>query len=379
MQPPAAMAPPGAAPPYGTMFGTMPGPPPGYTQQNGGPPTNTRYSQTGYAPSKTKTDYNLEKRGIADMRPQVSVDTRKGIARPESLPAALVPLTLIGTLLCFLTMVFHTFFSFYYSVVVILWMVLLILPFAGILLYRRYQIFTDRTLPASWSLISAPPKLPQLPQTLNKPAPAVVGLAAVVFGSLVGHVIYLRDGRPLTVYAAARSYENVVPSVPADSMADAGRFVFADEASVNTSQSVGAWGDDNVLYCVSAIRDLSTSRRVEFWAVGTNCCSPQGGNFTCGAANSQTAHGAVVVHDARGLFPGQSSRSNFEAARHKAEAMFGLPPADSAFYLQWVPTTEVYTVLNGYKLWAWLWILIGTAVFALLCFFFGRCFLPSDV
>eukprot|EP00397_Hematodinium_sp_SG-2012_P058298 GEMP01073637.1.p1 GENE.GEMP01073637.1~~GEMP01073637.1.p1 ORF type:complete len:228 (+),score=44.61 GEMP01073637.1:146-829(+) len=79
-----------------------------------------------------------------------------------------------------------------------------------------------------------------------------------------------------------REYVDVLAREKADGFGDFGKIIFADESRVETLYSVG-YKQRNT-YCVAPILEADQTE-VEFWAVGTNCCSPRGG-FWCTASSA---------------------------------------------------------------------------------------------
>ena len=63
-------------------------------------------------------------------------------------------------------------------------------------------------------------------------------------------------------------------------------------------------------YCVAPILDPSSTTRVEFWAVGMDCCAERG-DFQCGDA---TAEGTAAAHVRRKTRrPGRTQRLGYGA------------------------------------------------------------------
>jgi hypothetical protein len=268
-------------------------------------------------------------------------------------------LIILGTSALFAAvMVAYGFFCFYHLGTVIFLTVPLLVPCLVILAMQYWPYALPRALGFSRGI----------PPSMQKPTPVVLVMMAVVLGIVFGLVVYGSFGRPSIVYAGSRIYKNAVPSAPAASYADGGRIVFADEAKLSAGQSVGYYADDANTYCVAAIRDAAATPRVEFWAIGINCCGFKG-EFTCGAAKDPDAKGGLVVLDKRGLFPQEGGgREYFELARKKAEATFGLPHTDDALYVRWSTVADVRSAVDRYRSWAWFIITLLSGAFAFAAF-----------
>lgn len=197
--------------------------------------------------------------------------------------------------------------------------------------------------------------------------PVIAAYVAIVSGVLFGLLIYFAYGRSATVYAAARTYENVVPSAPAGTFSDAGRLLFADEAYVDIELSVGYSDDDGNKYCVAAIRDETVARHVQFLAVGYNCCGLKS-SFTCDAVGKQGGGGGVVVYDKRGFFQGgAATRQHFEASQRKLESTFDLKASKEVVYIKWLTMEEAKTFVRSYRTKAWVCIALATFAYAVAC------------
>jgi len=165
--------------------------------------------------------------------------------------------------------------------------------------------------------------------------PVLLQIAATFVGMFFGYWIYKAFGESAAVYSNMRVYRNAVPSTKAEAFLDGGRMVFSQGSHVDKSKAVGYYDNDGTLYCVAAVKSSEASvQRVEFWAVGTNCCEK---SFECGGViHDPMARGGIAVMDKRGLLPGASVRSKFDKAREKAEASFGFSPNDDVAYVRWV-------------------------------------------
>lgn len=181
------------------------------------------------------------------------------------------------------------------------------------------------------------------------------GRSAVILGLLCAFAIgiaclgglnnYNSNMAPYWAYEESREYHNVLPSEPAAAHADAGKIFFADAARIDTTKAVGY--RKGLTYCVAPILDPSSTTRVEFWAVGLDCCAERG-DFQCGdamAEGSNEARGGVVVMDDRFL-SGGSHFEYFGKAVKEAEAANDLVSASEPIFLHWVKDPDA--IQNGY-------------------------------
>lgn len=147
---------------------------------------------------------------------------------------------------------------------------------------------------------------------------------------LSGYANYSWHLRPYFAYLDSREYYNVLPSEPAVAHADAGKIVFADTAQVDQTQSIGY--DNGARYCIAPIIGPNQGPRIEYWAVGEDCCNRRSG-FSCDAATQKGA-GAIVQLDAG--FLRLSSFDQFRMAVKVAEGSFELSSAPDALFVRYV-------------------------------------------
>lgn len=178
--------------------------------------------------------------------------------------------------------------------------------------------------------------------------------AEVVLGLLCLTAVMI--GTAFGTYAVARSlvefhrlnqgmdYTNVMPTEPAASKIDASTISFTDLSRVDVSRTFGltdarSSAVTGSVYCVAPVSDGSPyERRVEFWAVGVNCCEPRS-HFACfprGNGNVQEGHGGFAYA------PGEAARLQFAAAVRGAEAFYGVSSGEHAVFLQWQDDPVAY-------------------------------------
>jgi len=195
---------------------------------------------------------------------------------------------------------------------------------------------------------------------------------SVVLGTFLGLYCYDTYGIFLNYYKHSRTYTNFVPSEPSASVADAGRLVFTDETTVDATKSVGYAANNGKQYCIAPIHDFSDTARIEFWAVGIDCCGWES-EFSCDASTDPQAHGGVVVFDNMGLF-NPSNRDFYTLARQKAEAEFDLVSTEKPVYVRWVTNKGLDKLSTDYYEKS-TWFLIGTILADLVvCAFFAFTF-----
>merc|ERR1719174_521024 len=160
---------------------------------------------------------------------------------------------------------------------------------------------------------------------------------AIVLGTLAGLHNYGTHMEQYWLYEEAREYHNVLPSEPAAAHADAGKITFAEAARIDTTKAVGYKAAST--YCVAPILDPSSSNRVEFWAVGLDCCAPRG-EFNCDDATkegTEAAHGGLVVFDTGSI---HRHYEYFSKAVKESEAANDLVSSAEPIFVRWVKDPE---------------------------------------
>mmetsp|Transcript_62331 Transcript_62331/g.115695 ORF Transcript_62331/g.115695 Transcript_62331/m.115695 type:complete len:472 (+) Transcript_62331:79-1494(+) len=162
-------------------------------------------------------------------------------------------------------------------------------------------------------------------------------LLAFGMGLAAGHVAWNTGGvRQSWWFSRGKHYSHIAAGTDARSVIDAAAINFDDESKVDTQSSAGytAGGDT---FCVAPVLDdtAETSlKRVQFWAVGLDCCDGVGG-FKCDESRQASAHEGVVMLDGGNPCPGCNAYS-FQQAISKAEAVHNLVGSDDALLVRWV-------------------------------------------
>jgi len=186
------------------------------------------------------------------------------------------------------------------------------------------------------------------------------GLTALVLVlAQSGLYIYHDSVQPMRSFKDGRTYTGVYANEPAAAFADAAVLRFAGNATVDDSKSFGLTlleGGVNT-FCVAPVIDQSSTGRVEFWAVGVNCCGRLS-NFQCDDAGLPTNHDGYVVPDARDgdvwfdtvgkhFSPAMARRDLFLKAIKSAEAIHDVASSDRAVLVRWGSKTRDDLVQRG--------------------------------
>lgn len=186
---------------------------------------------------------------------------------------------------------------------------------------------------------------------------------AVLAGSVGGLYVYDVYAIYPQFYANARVYTDVQPSQSSAAVADAGKLVFTDAAYVDTKHSVSYLTERGSVFCIAPVRDPSHGIEIQYWAVGTSCCSMIG-DFWCDDAKDTKAKGGIVIFDNEGFFSG-SSYDEYGKASRKAEGTYQLLSVPHPTYIRWVQDDNLNKVANEFTLKAGLALTAMTLAYAI--------------
>lgn len=164
----------------------------------------------------------------------------------------------------------------------------------------------------------------------------VLCAVATIAASACGFYNYHENMFAYWSYINDGVYTNLLPSEPADSHKDAGKIFFSDDARVDTSKAVG-YKDGNV-YCVAPVLDDVPIAKVQYWAVGQDCCS-QRADFNCDDSWSPKAHSGVVILESNEWLP--SHRDKYMESVKLAESVYDIVSAPDPVFVRWVAEPEV--------------------------------------
>jgi len=134
-------------------------------------------------------------------------------------------------------------------------------------------------------------------------------------------------------------------------------------ANSNVDPERGAGYHDGDTYCVAPVLNSvlaeAALKRVNYWAVGINCCSALG-SFYCDDSRKHGGKYGMVLVDHGFPCPG-CNKAQFKEAIRMAEAAHGLVSAPGALYVRWVQSPAGFKkelVLRG-VMWIGLFMLFG--------------------
>uniref|UniRef100_A0A7S2HMW5 Uncharacterized protein n=1 Tax=Alexandrium andersonii TaxID=327968 RepID=A0A7S2HMW5_9DINO len=154
---------------------------------------------------------------------------------------------------------------------------------------------------------------------------------ATLMATILGVYNWRSHAARYWAYVGQRHYTNVLPSEPALSHIDAGSISFSSDAHLDFA-SAGSYRDGDRVFCVAPVVGTAPQSVVNYWAAGVGCCR-EGGNFTCGSAQSSEARGGLTYLWA-GRFASQSLGGFRHAAREAAQRR-GLTSSKDALFLMW--------------------------------------------
>lgn len=159
---------------------------------------------------------------------------------------------------------------------------------------------------------------------------------AVFFSTILGYWSYHTYMAFYWSYKSSGEYTNLMPSEPAVAHADAGKLIFSDFTRIDTTRAAGY--KDGTVYCAAPILDDTPISKVEYWAVGTNCCS-QRADFNCDDSWNPKAKSGMVVLESNPWLP--NNHGQYMNAVRLAESTFQILSAKEPIFVRWVAEPEV--------------------------------------
>lgn len=213
-----------------------------------------------------------------------------------------------------------------------------------------------------------------IPTKIRGGASLAAGMSCcMIFSLIFGFHLYYGHVGPMRKLMEGRVYSGMYAQAPSAAFHDGAQLRFVNDATVDTTQSTGLRTVETGLqtFCVAPVADRHSTGRVEFWAVGIDCCS--GGDFECDDAGDPDAHTGFVAYDvgnddnlyslAKHFVPPIARRDIFKKAIAKAEADFGLTANDRPIFVSWSKLTKDEKIAEEWA--AVVWKLIMAAFVAL--------------
>mmetsp|Transcript_14628 Transcript_14628/g.41812 ORF Transcript_14628/g.41812 Transcript_14628/m.41812 type:complete len:324 (+) Transcript_14628:143-1114(+) len=179
-------------------------------------------------------------------------------------------------------------------------------------------------------------------------------LTAAVAGWVAGQHLFLRYMLQYWRQHNLLTYTGVAPSEPAAAFSDAVNIQFSDSARVDQHRVLGVNSQPSggTTYCVAPIVDDARRHKIEFWAVGEDCCEPRQ-NFRCGGdATAPGAHWGAVVSPSAFSADAASTHRRFLDAARRAAVLHRTWASDEPVLVRWA---EEKVAGGGYLCGALLW------------------------
>lgn len=236
-------------------------------------------------------------------------------------------------------------------------------------------------------------RLGRKPGPLSIQALGVLCIVAVILGGVIGSLAgWDLVMRQYWWTSTGRYYKQVNANTDAAAHGDAALLDFRSGVTTtrNISEMEGNHTDggslvatfmsagwrDGSIYCVAPILDSSMAAvgviRVEYWAMGIDCCQDLG-FFTCGSSTSYKGAQAVVMVDGGYPCPG-CNNERFDKAKQKASAAYQLVSAPDALSVLWVesPNDVTNVMLAHCLIYVFLTLILSFLFFATVGFFAWR-------
>mmetsp|Transcript_57562 Transcript_57562/g.105895 ORF Transcript_57562/g.105895 Transcript_57562/m.105895 type:complete len:1174 (+) Transcript_57562:165-3686(+) len=158
---------------------------------------------------------------------------------------------------------------------------------------------------------------------------------------------YYAHVQPMMALESMRTYTNVYPQQPGLVFNDAAYLQFASTATVDVSRSSSfkSLSSGSYTFCVAPIVDSQNAGRVEFWAVGVDCCGAAG-DFQCDSVGESGTQKGWVMRDVgendflysrlgKFLAPPETRRDLFLQATRKAEGLHDITTGEEPVLVRW--------------------------------------------
>lgn len=193
----------------------------------------------------------------------------------------------------------------------------------------------------------------------------VMCLLGICGGILTGYYNYDSGFRDYWSFFEHWQYSNVWPDEPAAAHRDAAAIVFA-EGSRPDAASSSSFTSGHHSYCAAPVRMSGTgnAHRIQYWAVGVDCCSSDPLEFKCDDADSLTARAGLVVYNRTHVYDWYLTRDMdfFEKAARMATAKYGIASVEEPIFLRWSQDIESQ---NNHIFTAAMLLLFKAAIFTL--------------
>jgi len=172
----------------------------------------------------------------------------------------------------------------------------------------------------------------------------VTSLLAWVLAVTAGNNNFWRNMQPFFDVLNLSSYPSVnTAQTRGQQLMDAGRIVFTPGTHLDVSKAMGFRNLDT--YCVAPITSVdSPVSSYDYWAVGTNCCSGQAGDFQCGEFNNPNARAGLRLMS-------DDDRAFYRLAVQQSESTFNIRAVHPLFFhFVQDPDAELYAHQgDGYR------------------------------
>lgn len=199
-------------------------------------------------------------------------------------------------------------------------------------------------------------------------------------GMLLGSYGWDAYMRQYSWMQTGRQYTGVTASARAAAVADASMIKFSSSV-VDTTKSIGYV--ESSLHCVAPILDKTQAAaevpRIEYWAVGLDCCRRRGA-YVCDSAGDFGANDALVAPRGAAPYPG-GNEEVFRKAVAQAEAVYNVVSTPQSLLVRWIsdPEATQRTLLrNGIILYVTSVLAILIALMLVSCFADARGVLSKD-
>eukprot|EP00916_Digyalum_oweni_P012606 GHVL01020819.1.p1 GENE.GHVL01020819.1~~GHVL01020819.1.p1 ORF type:complete len:315 (+),score=38.23 GHVL01020819.1:164-1108(+) len=175
-------------------------------------------------------------------------------------------------------------------------------------------------------------------------------LLSILISSFIGLWVWTDFTSTYLKLSQGGSYTNVLPTEPSERFSDAAKLVFNNSARIDSARAVGYRAGK--MYCAAPIMDSTDMTKVQFWAVGMDCCD-ESGSFNCDSAADANSYSGVVITSSmlhnRSFLDDSTNYDLYRKTIQKSEASNDLLSSSHPTLVRWVKNPDAFIT----SFWTW--------------------------
>lgn len=158
---------------------------------------------------------------------------------------------------------------------------------------------------------------------------------AAAAGYMIGMQVWDSQTSLYWMRSTGETYSNIPASTPSAAMMDASVIKFATDTRIDLRRVLGFRPQATTdTFCVAPVLASGDQTKVQFWAVGLDCCEPLR-SFQCGESSNPLARSGIVQSAQASKFAA-TQHANYLKAAQQAAAHYGLTTPEDPVFVTWV-------------------------------------------